>query len=70
MSSLTLTKHCAVGHLAHGIGIVTRAEAWAMAIGIDLGFVALELAQLAIGEKVSKPVSRFARPAIAGHAGQ
>jgi hypothetical protein len=34
-----------LNHLAHGIELVTGAptwEAWAMAIGIDLGFVALE----------------------------
>ena len=33
-------------------------EAWAMAIGIDLGFVALELAQVAtVCEKVRKQVA-------------
>jgi len=37
-----------------------------MPIGIDLGFVALELSQLAIGDKVRRQVSRFARPAILG----
>lgn len=37
-----------------------------MAIGIDLGFVPLELSQLAIGEKVRKQVAKFARPAIIG----
>src|SRR5262245_26986191 len=39
-------------HLASGIELVTRAptvEAWAMAIGIDLGFIALEGAQLCVG---------------------
>src|SRR5262249_58184343 len=41
-------------------------ESWAMAIGIDLGFVALELSQLAISKKVRKQVGRFARPAILG----
>jgi hypothetical protein len=37
-----------------------------MAVGIDLGFVALELSQLAITDKVRRQVSRFARPAILG----
>jgi hypothetical protein len=59
-----------LSHLAHGIGLVTRAapvEAWAMAIGIDLGFVALEISQLAtVSDKVRQQVSRFARPAIWG----
>ena len=65
-----------LSHLAHGITIVTGAEtweSWAMAVGIDLGFVALELSQLAISDKVRRQVSRFARPAIlstlAGSAG-
>jgi hypothetical protein len=38
-----------------------------MAIGIDLGFVALELSQLAtVSDNVRRQVSRFARPAIVG----
>jgi hypothetical protein len=52
--AVTLTA-LSLSHLAHG-----------MAIGIDLGFVALELSQLAIGDKVRKQVARFARPAILG----
>jgi hypothetical protein len=54
--AVTLTA-LSLSHLAHGIGIVTHAEiweAWAMAIGIDLGFVALELSQLAINDKVRR----------------
>ncbi len=35
-------------------------------IGIDLGFVALELSQLSIGDKLRKQVAKFAKPAIAG----
>jgi hypothetical protein len=64
--AVTLTA-LSLSHLAHGIGIVTHAdawEAWAMAAGIDLGFIALELSQLAIGDR--KQVARFARPAIFG----
>jgi hypothetical protein len=66
--AVTLTT-LSLSHLAHGITIVTGAEAWeawAMAVGIDLGFVALELSQLAISDKVRRQVSRFARPAILG----
>lgn len=59
-----------LSHLAHGIEIVTVSpawEAWAMAVGIDLGFVALELSQLtAATEKVQKQISKFTRPAIVG----
>jgi hypothetical protein len=41
-----------LSHLAQGIHLVTKAplwEAWAMAVGIDLGFLALEIAQLSGG---------------------
>jgi hypothetical protein len=59
-----------LNHLAHGIELVTGApawEAWAMAVGIDLGFVALETSQLATrGEKVRRQIARWARPAIIG----
>lgn len=58
-----------LSHLAHGVEMVTHApawEAWAMAVGIDLGFVALELSQLACSVKVAKQVSKFAKPAIVG----
>jgi hypothetical protein len=59
-----------LSHLAHGIELVTRApawEAWSMAIGIDLGFVALEIAQLcAATEKVRTEISRWTKPAILG----
>jgi hypothetical protein len=66
--AVTLTA-LSLSHLAHGIVIVTGAEiweSWAMAIGIDLGFIALELSQLAINDKVRRHVGRFARPAILG----
>jgi hypothetical protein len=66
--AVTLTA-LSLSHLAHGVEIVTGSstwESWAMAIGIDLGFIALELSQLAIGDKVRRQVARFARPAILG----
>jgi hypothetical protein len=65
--AVTLT---ALSHLAHGIEIVTGSstwESWAVAVGIDLGFVALELSQIAtVSERVRRQVSRFAKPAILG----
>ena len=65
----TLTA-LSLSHLAHGIEVVTAApswEAWAMAVGIDLGFVMLELSQLAAAtDKVAKHISRFTKPAIVG----
>ena len=66
--AVTLTA-LSLSHLAHGIEIVTGCqpwEGWAMAVGIDLGFVALELSQLAVADKLRRQVSRFARPAILG----
>jgi hypothetical protein len=59
-----------LAHLAHGIALVTQAptwESWAMAIGIDLGFIAMEVAQLcAISSLVHRDISRWTRPAILG----
>jgi hypothetical protein len=66
--AVTLTA-LSLSHLAHGIEIVTGCqswEGWAMAVGIDLGFVALELSQLTVSDKLRRQVSRFARPAILG----
>ena len=66
--AVTLTA-LSLSHLAHGIEIVTGCqpwEGWTMAVGIDLGFVALELSQLAVNDKVRRQVSRLARPAILG----
>jgi hypothetical protein len=56
-------------HLATGIEIITHAAGWeamALAVGVDLGFVALELSQLAIGDKLRRQVGKYARPAIIG----
>src|SRR5262245_26594644 len=49
-------------HLSHGITIVTGApawESWAMAIGIDLGFVALEFANITVGERLRRTIHRW-----------
>lgn len=57
-----------LSHLSHGVTLATGVpqwEAWSMAIGIDLGFIGLECAQLcAATETVRKVVSRYARPSI------
>ncbi len=67
--ALTLTG-LSLNHLAHGISIVTHSdmmEAWAMAIGIDLGFVAVEMAQMSVtNEKLLKDISKYANPTIVG----
>ncbi len=55
-------------HLAHGIAVVTSAapwETWAMATGIDLGFLAAESAMLcAASEPVRRTVGRWAHPTV------
>jgi len=65
----TLTA-LSLSHLAHGIEIVCGAaswEGWAMAIGIDCGFIGLELATIASAtEHVRRSVSKFSKPAIVG----
>jgi hypothetical protein len=59
-----------LSHLASGIAIVTHSPAWqgwALAIGIDVGFILMELACIVtVAEKVRRTVERYARPAIAG----
>jgi hypothetical protein len=65
---MTLTA-LSLSHLAHGIEIVTASpgwQSWAMAIGVDLGFVALELAMVMASDKLRKQVARLANPAIIG----
>jgi hypothetical protein len=60
----------ALSHLARGIEIITLAptwEAYALAVGIDLGFIAIEGAQLlAATEKLRKAIAGYTRPAIIG----
>ena len=67
--ALTLTG-LSLMHLSKGIALVTGAPTWealAMAIGIDLGFVALELAMLVETDpKRQHAAERWARPAIMG----
>ena len=67
--ALTLTG-LSLTHLTSGIAKVTGGsslESAAMAIGIDLGFVALEIAQvIRLPDATAKTVRRFAHPATLG----
>lgn len=67
--ALTLTA-LSLTHLTCGIEQVTggtAVESAAMAVGIDLGFVALEVAQIIkLPAETAKAVARFAKPAIVG----
>jgi len=66
--ALTLTG-LSLNHLAHGISIVTHSpiwESWAMAVGIDLGFVAVEVAQMSVTDKLKVEISKYANPTIVG----
>jgi hypothetical protein len=56
-------------HLATGVELVTHTsawQAWAMAIGIDVGFIASELAQLVIGAKLQKQIAIYLKSTIFG----
>lgn len=56
-----------LSHLAHGVSIVTHAptwEAWAMAIGIDLGFLSCEAACVLVTDQARAMVNRFAKPTV------
>jgi hypothetical protein len=50
-------------HLAHGVEAVTQ---WAMAIGIDIGFIGAELTQVIVGEKLRRAISRYLQLTILG----
>lgn len=66
--SLVLTA-LSLKHLAVGIAMVTHSEmveASAMAVGIDFGFVALELAMLNANEKTVKAIKSWVSWTIAG----
>ncbi|WP_027521721.1 hypothetical protein [Bradyrhizobium sp. Ec3.3] len=59
-----------LSHLAAGVQMLSQGttwHAWAMAVGIDLGFIGLELAQLCVTTaELRRHVSRFADPAVKG----
>jgi hypothetical protein len=58
-----------LSHLAEGVRLVTGSSAgaaWSMAIGVDLGFIALECALLIASSEIRPTVARYATPAIIG----
>jgi MFS family permease len=59
-----------LSHLASGVLALTHGEewhAWAMAVGIDAGFIGLELGQLCVStETMRKTVAKWAEPTIIG----
>jgi len=69
-SSVTLALlGLSLSHLASGVAIVTGSgerDGWLMAIGIDMGFVALELAVLVAPATARPAIARYASPAIVG----
>jgi hypothetical protein len=55
--------------LAEGVRIVTHSATWqsyAMASGIDLGFISTELVMLTASDKSRKALAKLANPAIIG----
>jgi hypothetical protein len=60
--------YLSLNHLARGIQVVTLCQDWegyAMAIGLDLLIVGLEVAMVVTaGTKAARPVARFANPAL------
>jgi hypothetical protein len=59
-----------LAHLAAGVELLTNApkwEAWALAIGLDIGFISAEAALLcAATPSVHREVAKFATPIIVG----
>lgn len=58
-----------LSHLAHGIEIVTHSpawESWAMAIGVDLGFIVVEVAKIVVDEKTGREIRAYANATIIG----
>jgi hypothetical protein len=60
--------YLSLNHFARGIQVVTLCEHWegiAMAMGLDLLIVGLEVAMVVTaGTKAARPVARFANPAL------
>jgi uncharacterized membrane protein (UPF0182 family) len=59
-----------LSHLASGVHALTHGDewhAWAMAVGIDAGFIGLELGQLCVStDTMRKAVAKWAEPTIVG----
>ena len=70
MSVALVLTGLSLTHLSHGIEVVTKApswEAWLMAVGIDLGFIVLELAQLVpMQDKTRIKIKNHIKYAIVG----
>jgi hypothetical protein len=61
-----------LSHLAGGVKLVTHSadwQAWAMAVGIDLGFVCTELSQIVIHERLRRRLAVYSRLVIFGTLG-
>lgn len=69
-AAIVVLTSLSLSHLASGTTIVTHSpvwQGWALAIGIDCGFILMELACITtVSDKVRRVVERYARPAIAG----
>lgn len=66
--ALTLTG-LSLSHLAHGTHVVTGAsvlDSWMMAIGIDLGFIALEFCRLNAAPNIRKRIASYTMYGICG----
>lgn len=70
MSVALVLTGLSLTHLSHGIELVTKApswEAWSMAVGIDLGFIVLELAQLVpMQDKTRNKIRSYIKCSIVG----
>lgn len=70
MSVALVLTGLSLTHLSHGIELVTKApvwESWAMAVGVDLGFIALELAQLVqMKDQTRKKIAGYMKYGIVG----
>jgi len=58
-----------LSHTAEGVHMITGSidvQSWAMAVGIEAGYVSLELAMLLAPSHLRARVARFAYPAIVG----
>jgi hypothetical protein len=69
----TIITGLSLSHLAHGIEIITHPdyawESWAMAVGIDVGMIATEVASLTASEQVQKDTRWYSAGMIAGTLG-
>jgi len=66
----TVLTGLSLSHLAEGVSMVAHSgdvASWAMAVGIDCGFIGLELASLlTVNDKTRREVEKYAKPGVAG----